>query len=234
LAQYADSRYNFAITAPVAQMDRARASEARGREFEPPRARHFFDLSLVSNTDEIHLMALEIQFRKILPISQTALAILFGGWGLWVRNSILSRPFVLGMTGWESTARFHVWPWPLKFATVLNMPAFLAGALASWPLDALRPGLPESVSILPVLPFVYLLWYWIGLWLDQRRRADKNKIAMKGQWIWLLVFIAICAAGSSIPESVGGHVSYLPSGIVIWLFAAIGMAASKVSRKHDS
>src|ERR1019366_6599273 len=104
-----------------------------------------FESSLVSNIDEAQLMAQINQFRKILPFTQIGLAILFGGWGLWIRNAILSRPFVLGMNGWKSTARFHVWPWPFKFAVVLNLPAFLAGALVSWPLDALRPGLPESV-----------------------------------------------------------------------------------------
>jgi hypothetical protein len=31
--------------AAVAQMDRARASEARGREFDPPQPRHFFAVS---------------------------------------------------------------------------------------------------------------------------------------------------------------------------------------------
>jgi len=91
------------------------------------------------------------QFRRILPIAQTAVAMFFGGWGLCARNSILSRPFWGNSTGWDSTARFHVWPWPFKFAAVLNKPAFLTGALLSWLFDALRPGLPESISYLPVL-----------------------------------------------------------------------------------
>jgi len=175
-----------------------------------------------------HFMAQGIQFRRILPISQTALAMFFGGWGLWLRDSILSRPFWGNSTGWDSTARFHVWPWPFRFAAILNMPAFLTGALASWPLDALRPGLPESVSFLPVLLLVPLLWYWIGSWLDQRRTADKNRHTLKGQWILLLVFIAICAAASSMP----GYVSYITLGIAIWMIAAIGMKVSEGSRKH--
>lgn len=36
------------------------------------------------------------QFRKVLPVLQTALAVFFGGWGLWLRNSVLSRPFLGG------------------------------------------------------------------------------------------------------------------------------------------
>jgi hypothetical protein len=103
------------------------------------------------------------QFRKVLPALQTTIAISFGGWGLWLRNSILSRPF-WSSTGWNSTAAFHVWPWPFKFAAILNMPAFLAGGLLSWPLDYLWPGLPEWVSALPVLLVIPLLWYWVGSW----------------------------------------------------------------------
>ena len=33
---------------------------------------------------------------------------------------------------WDTTARFHVWPWPYKFAFVSNFPAFMAGSLLSW------------------------------------------------------------------------------------------------------
>jgi hypothetical protein len=180
-------------------------------------------------------MAEGSQFRKILPVLQTALAVFFGGWGLWVRNSILNLPFWGNSTSWDSTARFHVWPWPLKFASVLNMPAFLAGGLLSWPLPALQsPGLSETVSYLPMLLFVPLLWYLVGAWLDQMRGKDKDKSAVKGKWMLLLAFSVICAAGSSIPESVGGYVSYFPSGILIWLIAILGMVRSMVSRKRRS
>src|SRR5882672_1266260 len=118
------------------------------------------------------------QLRRILPISQTALALSFGGWGIWIRDSILSRTF-FGSTLWNSTARFHIWPWPYKFAVVLNMPAFLVGLLLAWPLDTFRPGLSESVSLLPALLLVPLLWYSIGSGLDQRRIADKNRSTLK-------------------------------------------------------
>lgn len=188
--------------------------------------------SLVSNRKEHHFMAQGTQFRTILPISQTILATIFGGWGLWLRNSILSHPFWGDSTLWDSTARFHVWPWPFKFAAVLNMPAFLAGSLLSWPLDALRPGLPEWVSILPVLPLVALLWYRIGFWLDQERRAHKSRNTVKGQWTAFLLFMVICAAASSIPERIGGYTSYLLLGIAVWTIAAIGLRASAFFRKR--
>jgi len=171
------------------------------------------------------------QLRSILPISQTALALLLGGWGIWIRDSILSQSF-LGSTLWNSTARFHVWPWPYKFAVVLNMPAFLIGLLFAWPLNVLRPGLPESASLLPALLFVPLLWYSIGSQLDQRRIADKNRSTLKRQLSFLFFFTLICAAASSIPESVGGYVSYLPLGILTW--ATFGSAALALSRKHKA
>lgn len=171
------------------------------------------------------------QLRRILPISQTGLALSFGGWGIWIRDSILSRTF-FGSTLWNSTARFHVWPWPFKFAVVLNIPAFLVGLLLAWPLDTLRPGLPESISLLPALLLVPLLWYSIGSALDQRRIADKNRSTLKRQLILLLVFTLICVAASSIPERVGGYVSYLPLGILIW--ATFGSAAFAFSRKQKA
>ena len=171
--------------------------------------------------------------RTVLPISQTVLAAILGGWGLWLRNSILSRPFWGDSTWWNTTARFHVWPWPFKFEAVVNMPAFLVGSLLSWPLDALHPGLPEWVSILPVLPCVTLLWYWIGLRLEHRQRSHWGRRVMNGQWIMLLLFTGICAAASSIPERVGGYTSYILSGLVVWVIAAI-MFRAVLFRKREA
>src|SRR5258705_8498642 len=101
------------------------------------------------------------QFRRILPIAQVMLAGLFGGLGLWQRNQILSHDYLFGI-GWNTTARFHVWPWPFKFAVISNLPAFLAGLLLSWPIGAVRPELHEAVQLAPSLLFVLVLWYWIG------------------------------------------------------------------------
>jgi len=103
-----------------------------------------------------------IQFRKVLPALQSVIAISFGGWGLWIRNSILSRTFLEESTGWDSTLRFHFWPWPLKFAAMLNLPAFVAGAVLSLPLGYFRTPFSEWVWTLPTLLCVSLLWYWVG------------------------------------------------------------------------
>ena len=167
------------------------------------------------------------QFRSVLPVLQTVLAVFFGGRGLWLRNSILSRPFLGTSTGWDSTLRFHVWPWPLKFAVILNMPAFLAGALLTWPLEYLRPGLPVWVTALPALLVTSLFWYCVGSW------ADRN-ISERARWILLPVFIFVCAAASSISEYVGGYTSYVLFGIAIWSIVAFGVKAFADLRQRRS
>jgi hypothetical protein len=114
------------------------------------------------------------------------------------------------------------------------MPAFLLGLLLSWPLDALRPGLPESVSLLPALLFVPLLWYFVGSWLDKRGSAGKNNSARKLDWVLFPLFIGVCAAASSIPSRVWGYTNYLYFGALIWITVAIGITASAAIRKHES
>ena len=140
-------------------------------------------------------MTQRIQFRKSLPVLQTALAILFGGWGLWLRNSILSRPFLGSSTGWDSTLSFHEWPWLFKFATIVNMPAFLIGSFLSWPSI---PSVPEWVSTLPVLLFIPLLWFWVGSWLDKGVPSHTRGRSEWEKWSLLSLFIAVCALASSI------------------------------------
>jgi hypothetical protein len=158
-------------------------------------------------------MVRESRFRALLPVIQCALATLFGGFGLWQRSSILSRPFFEGQTLWDTTARFHVWPWPYKFAAISNMPAVLVGLLPSWPLEAIWPGMPEYVASVPILLFVPLFWYWIGSRLDRRWRVTD-----KTPWIALFIFTLVCLVGAFLPI---GYVSYLPYGLTVWLVAAI-------------
>lgn len=57
---------------------------------------------------------------------------------------------------------YHVRPWPFRLALVLNVPAFLGGALVWWPIDKFASNLPEAVVCGGLLPFVFVLWYWIG------------------------------------------------------------------------
>lgn len=149
-------------------------------------------------------------FRRVLPIVQTAAAAVFGGWGLWQRTAILSRSF-LGGTLWDTTATFHVWPWPYKFAAVVNMPSLLAGSLLSVPLESLLPGIPQIVVLAPSLPLVYLLWYWVGRRLDRRWST-----ADRAPWIGLAAFTALCLGGAFI-HGRHDHTVYIPFGEAIWM-----------------
>ena len=152
-----------------------------------------------------------MRFRRILPTLQLAIGALFGGWGLRQRNQILSHDYLFG-TGWNSTARFHVWPWPFKFAVIGNLPAFLAGTLLSWPINAVKPDLPESVQLAPSLLVVLVLWYWIGLRLDRQWT-----VGQKTPWILLAFFTTVCLTGALVPL---GYTGYLPYAALIWLMTA--------------
>ena len=154
------------------------------------------------------------QFRTMLSLTQCSLAALFGGIGLWQRSAILSRPgFFESTTMWDTTARFHVWPWPYKFAVVTNVPAFLAGSLLSGPVETAWPSIPESMENLPSLLLVPLLWYWVGSRLERRW-----EIRDKTPWIALLVFTVVCLIGALIRT---GYTSFLPYGVTGWLIAVL-------------
>src|SRR5690348_8122023 len=100
------------------------------------------------------------QFRVLLPVAFTVVGAVFG---LVQRAAILNQRLWDSQTLWSSTARFHVWPWPYKFAAVLNLPALLGGMLLSVPLVAIRPTMPESAQFAVSLVLVPPLWFWIGL-----------------------------------------------------------------------
>jgi type IV secretory pathway TrbD component len=158
-------------------------------------------------------MAREIRFSSLLPAAQFWLAALFGGIGLWQRSAILSRPFLEGQTMWNTTARFHVWPWPYKFAVICNFPAFLLGLLPSWPLGLIWPALPEYVANIPVLFCVLLIWSWVGSRLDARWR-----VSSKTPWIGLLIFMLISLGCALLPI---GYNGYLPCGLALWLVTTV-------------
>jgi len=157
-----------------------------------------------------------IRLRAILPLAQCGLAALFGGFGLWQRAAILSRTFVDGQTLWNSTARFHVWPWPYKFAAIANFPALVAGSFLAWPIGALFPHLPEAVQMAPSLLFVWILWRWVGSRVDLRWR-----VADMAPWTAIVIFNLVCLAGALMPI---GYVGYLPYGFLVWSITVIALA----------
>jgi hypothetical protein len=162
------------------------------------------------------------RFRLLLPVAQCGLAAVFGGIGLSQRSVILSRIFWEGETLWHSTARFHVWPWPFKFAVVSNFPAFLMGSLTLWPIGSVWPELPESVQIAPSLVFVLILWYWAG------SRIDRGWLVTdKAPWIALAVFTLVCLIGAFL---LIGYTGFQPYGFVVWVIAAVTLSRGTRTR----
>src|SRR5689334_5355180 len=157
------------------------------------------------------------RFRTILPASQVILAALFGGWGLWQRNQILSHDYLFGI-GWNTTARFHVWPWPYKFAAVTNFPALFVGLLLTVPIGALRPTLPEAIQLVPTLVFVLFLWRWVGSQLDQRWTVTDRT-----PWIAIFLFMIVSLVGAFLPM---GYTGFLPYGFVVWIIASLALSRS--------
>jgi hypothetical protein len=128
-------------------------------------------------------------FRRLLPMAQTVSAACFGGIGLWQRARYLNTSWL----GWNSTERFHVWPWPFKFAVVTNLPAFLFWSVLGWPIGERWPDTPEGVMFAPTLFFVAILWYGIGVWMDRRWDGRSRPASeAKTPWILLAVFTALC------------------------------------------
>ena len=161
------------------------------------------------------------QFRRILPIAQTALAIVFGSWGLFLRKTIIST----SQLGWNSTLRFHVWPWPLKFAVIQNAPALIVGSLMSIPIAKLWPEASEWFSYLPSLFLVPLLWWLIGSWVD-RECEFRTTTGRPTFWPWILLSIVtiVSLLGAVLSEVVStSYTAFVPFAIALWIILGIGM-----------
>jgi hypothetical protein len=122
-----------------------------------------------------------------------------------------------GQTFLDTTARFHVWPWQFKLATMFNMPALIGGGLLSWVIGALGGYVSDSTDFTFGLLFVPPLWFWIGVKLDSKSRQDA--------YCWLLLFTLASAACSILPF---GHTSYLPLGVILWIVAGITIRRMKL------
>ena len=127
-------------------------------------------------------------FREILAAAQFVLTGVSGGVGLWQRVQILNEPFLDGATNWDTTARFHVWPWPYKFAAVANTPALLGSLPFSSGIAMLIDGASEFAEMIPCLLQVPVLWYWVGGRLEQR--------SVRARCLFLLLFLAAAGSGA--------------------------------------
>ena len=153
--------------------------------------------------------------RVAVALSQSGVAALFGIVGFSQRNRILSQPFIEGQTLWNTTAQFHVWPWPLKFAIIENFPAFVASTLLSLPLRLLWPQAPEAIDFVTLMPLVFVLWYWIGGQMQDNRLV-----------LWSGFLMAAAAVGAFLPL---GHVGYVPYGIVLWIVVVAALRSRQLT-----
>ena len=143
-------------------------------------------------------------------------------WASPQRNHILSQPFFMGTTMWESTARFHVWPWPYKFAAILALPAFVGGWIAMVPFRVLLPTIPEAIELLPTAALSLLLWYWVASRLE--------KYSPVTRWTSLIIFVAVSLTGAFLPLGYTGWL--IPYGALAWCFAALMLRRAKASRRE--
>src|SRR4051812_10725154 len=165
-------------------------------------------------------MAAKTRFRVFLPIGQTATAAIFGAVGLWQRISFLNRPaFADGQTMWDTTARFHVWPWPYRFAVASNVPAFLASALVSLSVQRMS----EWTELVLWLVLVPPLWYLVGRRLDAESHASRR-------WWFLLAFTVASIFCAACPFF---YIGYIYFGVLMWMVAAITLF-SLIGRKSGT
>jgi hypothetical protein len=160
------------------------------------------------------------RFRKLLPFAQILVAVLFGGVGLWQRYQILNESEFLR----NSTAQFHVWPWPWRFAVILNIPALFAGALLAWPIGDMWPGLPKWTEDAFPLLFVPPLWYWFGAQLDRRWiNTDQAGTSPRRNRPWLLLsaFVLASIIGAALPYRYLGYTGYIPYGVLLWVATVV-------------
>lgn len=133
------------------------------------------------------------------------LAGILGGLGLRQRAVILATPFFSGTLG-DTTAAFHIWPWPYRLAVVMNTPAFFGGLPLTWVAEGVGLQLKEATRDgLPLL-LVPILWWWVGLRLDARSERRSGR--------FLILFVAACLAGAFVPL---GYTGFIYCGVAIWI-----------------
>jgi len=154
--------------------------------------------------------------RWYLSSFGVVVAAVFGAIGFWERNRILSQPFINDATMWESTARFHVWPWPYKLAVICNMPAFVAGSIIMVPIRLVWPGIGEAWDLLPSVLLTALLWCWVA-----SRLATRSTII---RWTWLSVFAVLSLTAALIP--MGYYPAWRLYGALTWCVAVLFLRRS--------
>lgn len=167
-------------------------------------------------------MTANLRFRMLVAVMGTAIFEGFGTMGLWQRSHILSQPLFMGQTLWESTARFHIWPWPFKAAAIWALPAFVSGSIVMTPINLLFAGLPEPAALLPAGTLALVLWYWVASKIEVFSPAIR--------WASLGVFLALSLTGALLPL---GFTGWLPFGALAWCVAVFLLRRSRRNLKTN-
>jgi hypothetical protein len=114
---------------------------------------------------------------------------------------------------WETTASMHFWPWPYRFAVILNLPAALAGI--PFYGRAASEVVAGIVSLLLTLP----LWYWIGFRFD--RTCGAKRSGYLSFWLFLLAIVVSSFSGALYFDY---SIDYLLYGAGMWMATALAVA----------
>ena len=150
------------------------------------------------------------RFRWLVTAGGTAVAAAFGAVGQWERNRILNQPFIEGSTLWDTTARFHVWPWPFKLAAIWNMPAFIGGSILMLPFRLIWTTLAEAADFVPEAVLTVFLWYRVGSRLET--------YSLTARWVLLVALGGASITGAVIPI---GYTGWLLYGALVWCVAGL-------------
>ena len=144
-----------------------------------------------------------------------AMTIIFGGIGLYQRQAALSQPFMAGQTRADTTDRYHVWPWPIRVAMIINLPALIGGAFLGGLFSYLSEMAGAVVGSLAGLFLISQQWRAIGILLDKRPR--------RGLAMGLSLFLSGTLVASLAPL---GYTGFLPAGLLMWLPFAFWLCSS--------
>jgi hypothetical protein len=170
-------------------------------------------------------MAATIRFRALLPFAHALIGGIFGTLGAWQRVSALNRPIWDGETLWHTTARFHFWPWPYKFALSINWPAFLGAALLSSALGN-SPQIDDYAAMALSALFAIPIWYWIGSRFDDSIRS--GCIGLRSLiGIWLLFILACLVGALTLPGAFG-------LSFVAWIFGVVVLSKCRAGKTNPS
>jgi hypothetical protein len=134
----------------------------------------------------------QYRFRTWLPLSQCLLGGLFGLLGAWQRVSVLGQS-EFGQSLWNTTARFHVWPWPYKLALSINLPSFLMGTLVASPFVML-PELAEYLVMALAALLGIPIWRAIGSRIDHG--IERKDILKHTALVACIAFDVVCLIGA--------------------------------------